>query len=92
MIKRWREGEGPKGGQSLQMGGGGEVPDAAKGYDALIGIRNRWGYCPAELFLENREARGEWGREWMPFWGDGSEGGGVGGGDGGGGGVLGSRM
>ncbi|KAA6414982.1 MAG: hypothetical protein FRX48_01733 [Lasallia pustulata] len=69
MIKRWREGEGAKGGQSLQMGGGGEVPDAAKGYDALIGIRNRWGYCPAELFLENREARGEWGRGGCRFGG-----------------------
>ena len=63
MIKRWRVAEAARGGrrEEEQRGPGEEVGrgGAADGYDSLIAIRNRWGFCPADLFLENREVRGE---------------------------------
>ncbi|MCJ1297430.1 hypothetical protein MMC08_000216 [Hypocenomyce scalaris] len=43
---------------------------AADGYDPLIAIQNRWGYTPADFYVDNMEARKEWGREFMPFWRD----------------------
>lgn len=82
MIKRWRRAEAASAPQQQQQQyeatpmasrtaetKRGENT-AARGYDALIGIENHWGYSPADLYLDNIEARKEWGRGWMPFWRD----------------------
>lgn len=83
MIKRWRKAEAasppqqqqqqpPEAALSARRTTGTERREntAASGYDPLIGIENHWGYSPAEFYLENVEARKEWGRERMPFWRD----------------------
>jgi len=32
------------------------------------GIRNHWGFTIGDLYLNNRTARRDWDKEYMPFW------------------------